>query len=129
MIKVIRKNVWNEEKQLGIIPRLFQSASLATGVPTRRCGSWYCCWRATAFGLPGAQQPPRELDRREIGPYYVPKKEDGTFAKFLKAKPQTDWDKCVHCSLCARFCPLSSIDGETMEAPCGKSNITGATLK
>lgn len=70
----------------------------------------------TANRLSGAQLPPLELDRREIGPYYVPKKEDGTPAKFLKAKPQTDWDKCVHCGLCARSCPLGSIDRETMEA-------------
>lgn len=66
--------------------------------------------------LSGTQLPLLDMDRSEIGPYYVPKKEDGTPAKFLKAKPLTDWDKCVHCGLCARSCPLGSIDKETMEA-------------
>lgn len=66
--------------------------------------------------LSGTELPLLDTDRSEIGPYYVPKKADGTPAKFLKAKPLTDWDKCVHCGLCARSCPLGSIDKDTMEA-------------
>lgn len=66
--------------------------------------------------LSGAELPPLDMDRSEIGPYYIPKKEDGTPAKFLKAKPLTDQEKCVHCGLCARSCPMGSIDKETMEA-------------
>ena len=60
--------------------------------------------------------PLLEMDRSEIGPYYTPLKEDGTPAKFLKARPLTDQGKCVHCGLCARSCPMGSIDKETMEA-------------
>ena len=41
--------------------------------------------------LSGTELPLLDTDRSEIGPYYVPKKEDGTPAKFLKAKPLTDW--------------------------------------
>ena len=66
--------------------------------------------------LAGAELPLLSIDRREIGPYYTPLKEDGAPAKFLKAKPATDQSKCVRCGLCARSCPLGSIDGETMEA-------------
>ena len=64
----------------------------------------------------GESLPLLELDRSEIGPYYTPLKEDGTPARFLKAKPQTDWDKCTRCGLCAQVCPMGSIDGDAMEA-------------
>lgn len=47
-----------------------------------------------------------------VGPYYVPKGTDGQPAVFLKAKPVTDRDKCVACGLCARSCPMGSIDAE-----------------
>lgn len=56
------------------------------------------------------------FDRSEIGSYYTPLKEDGTPARFLKAKPVTDSAKCVRCGLCARSCPIGSIDLNTMEA-------------
>ena len=60
--------------------------------------------------------PLLDIDRSEIGPYYTPLKVDGTPARFLKAKPQTDQDKCTHCGLCVRACPMGSIDESTMEA-------------
>ncbi len=59
--------------------------------------------------------PELELDRGEIGPYYTPLKADGAPARFLKAKPLTDRDRCLHCGLCARVCPMGSIDPKTME--------------
>ena len=43
-------------------------------------------------------------------PYYVPKGVDGAPAKFLKATPKTRDDLCVKCGLCARMCPMGSID-------------------
>ena len=66
--------------------------------------------------LAGGSLPLLEVDRSEIGPYYTPLKEDGTPAKFLKAKPLTRWELCSRCGACARACPLGSIDKETMEA-------------
>ena len=66
--------------------------------------------------LAGDRLPLLELDRGEIGPYYTPLKEDGTPAKFLKAKPLTDWSRCSRCGACARACPMGSIDKETFEA-------------
>jgi ferredoxin len=71
---------------------------------------------SAAEKLSGDNLPPLEMDRGEIGPYYTPLKEDGAPAKFLKAKPLTDWSKCSRCGACARFCPMGSIDRETMEA-------------
>lgn len=45
-----------------------------------------------------------------VGKYYTPLKEDGTPAKFLPAKPVTDTDKCTDCGICAKVCPMGSID-------------------
>lgn len=66
--------------------------------------------------LAGDGFPPLEMDRGEVGPYYTPLKEDGTPAKFLKAKPLTRWETCSRCGACARACPMGSIDSQTMEA-------------
>ena len=49
------------------------------------------------------------------GPYYVPKGIDGEPAKFLKAKPVTDHEKCTGCGICAKACPMGSIDAETFD--------------
>lgn len=51
--------------------------------------------------IPGSTPP---------GPYYTPLKQDGTPAKFLKAKPQTDEEKCNNCMECVLKCPMGSID-------------------
>ena len=41
----------------------------------------------------------------------------------MKAKPVTDPDKCVKCGLCARLCPMGSID------PNDVSNVAGKCIK
>lgn len=69
-----------------------------------------------AAKLSGEDLPLLEISRAEIGPYYTPLKADGTPAKFLKAKPLTDWSKCCRCGACSRACPMGSIDKTTMEA-------------
>jgi len=61
-----------------------------------------------AFTVPGDAE----------APYYVPKGEDGSPAKFLKAKPLTDLSKCLHCGACAAHCPMGSIDSsDTSKVP------------
>ena len=80
------------------------------------------CTQIVQFAAQAAEKlaqpnlPPLDMDRSEIGSYYTPLKEDGTPAKFLKARPLTDPDKCVRCGLCARSCPMGSIDKTSMEA-------------
>ena len=59
-----------------------------------------------------------------IRPYYTPRDRHGEPIKdFLKAKPVTDPDKCVRCGLCARICPMGSID------PSDVSQVTGKCIK
>lgn len=59
-----------------------------------------------------------------IRPYYTPRDRHGDPIKdFLKAKPVTDPDKCVKCGLCARLCPMGSID------PADVSNVAGKCIK
>lgn len=59
-----------------------------------------------------------------IRPYYTPRDRHGEPIKdFLKAKPVTDPDKCVKCGLCARLCPMGSID------PNDVSNVVGKCIK
>ena len=48
----------------------------------------------------------------KIGEYYKPLKEDGTPARFLKAKPKTHLDHCYFCRLCVRSCPMGAIDDD-----------------
>ena len=70
----------------------------------------------SAEKLSGDDLPPLDIERSEIGPYYVPLKTDGTPAKFLKARPLTRWERCCRCGVCARACPMGSIDPDTMDA-------------
>ena len=46
----------------------------------------------------------------EIGAYYIPLKEDGSPARFLKAVPKTDVSLCNGCMQCVKVCPMGSID-------------------
>ena len=56
-----------------------------------------------------------------IRPYYTPRDRHGEPIKdFLKAKPVTDTDKCINCGLCARVCPMGSINPENVSEVLGK---------
>ena len=73
-------------------------------------------------------QPPEQPAAVEgcdpIRPYYTPRDRHGEPIKdFLKAKPVTDLTKCVHCGLCARICPMGSID------PNDVTHYTGICIK
>lgn len=56
-------------------------------------------------------------------PYYVPKQVNGEPAVFLKAKPQTDADKCTGCGKCSSVCPMGSIDRNN------PAEVTGICIK
>ena len=49
-----------------------------------------------------------------IGPYYTPLRSDHTPARFLKAKPVTEMDKCNNCGICVRKCPMGSISADNV---------------
>lgn len=55
-----------------------------------------------------------EVKGQHDAPYYIPKGVDGRPAKFLKAKPKTDMEKCDLCGLCAKVCPMGSINPENI---------------
>lgn len=58
-----------------------------------------------------------------VGPYYTPLGIDGRPAKFLKAKPKIDEERCTQCGVCAEVCPMGSIEGK---AP---FDVTGICIK
>ena len=57
---------------------------------------------------------PVQVPGDAAAPYYVPKGTDGEPAKFLKAKPKTDMEKCNRCGFCATLCPMGAIELEKL---------------
>lgn len=77
--------------------------------------------QATQFGRDlaekiqrGEAEEPVQVPGDAAAPYYVPKGTDGAPAKFLKAKPLTDPEKCNHCGDCVKLCPVGSISAENV---------------
>lgn len=73
--------------------------------------------------LKGAYDSPVFPGNFPPGPYYVPKKTDGTPAVFLKAKPETNPDLCISCGLCADRCVMGSVNRENTY------EVTGICIK
>ena len=89
------------------------SASLAAGRPDEDDRKEILAFAKSAAQRLKEDVSPRPFDvagNDPVGSYYVPLKEDGTPARFLKAKPVTDRRKCNDCGICARVCPMGSID-------------------
>lgn len=63
------------------------------------------------------------VDGDAAAPYYVPKGTDGLPAKFLKAKPLTDMEKCTGCGECVKLCPVASINPENV------ADVPGVCIK
>ncbi len=66
--------------------------------------------KLSAAETPSALEFPSLGDREELAPYYIPKNLAGEPVVFLKAKPKLDSEKCIQCGLCAKICPMASID-------------------
>ena len=60
---------------------------------------------------------------KDFDAYYVPKGIDGKPAKFLKARPVTDREKCTLCGKCRQVCPMGSISEEE------NYEVTGICIK
>ena len=99
-------------------------------------------WENNLYGIKAGGNPisfPQVIVPGDAGAaYYVPKGRDGLPAKFLKAKPKTDVDKCSRCGKCIEVCPMNSvgklIDTENMaNNPCtaekADTTITGSQSK
>lgn len=69
------------------------------------------------------EQPVRVEGCSPVRPYYTPRDRYGNPINILKVKPKTREDLCVGCGLCARLCPMGSIDPEQV------SQVTGVCIK
>ena len=127
-IQVIR----NDEKTVAEIRAMAPSHILLSPGPGRPGGEDMALGdelaRKTVEKVQALTQAPAEPVEVEgcdpIRPYYTPRDRHGEPIKdFLKAKPVTDPDKCVKCGLCARLCPMGSIDPDDV------SKVTGKCIK
>ena len=66
---------------------------------------------------------PVTVDGDADAPYYRPLGLDGEPKVFLKAKPKTDLDKCIHCGVCASLCPMGSINPDDV------TEVVGVCIK
>lgn len=87
--------------------------------------------KAESFGkrtaeklLSRAESPaPIQVPGDPAAPYYMPLGIDGQPAKFLKAKPVTDMEKCTDCGICVDVCPMGAIDRADV------SSVPGTCIK
>ena len=79
-------------------------------------------WKKLAAGVP--EGPVAVKGNDPVGPYYTPRDWHGNPINILKVRPKTS-EACTRCGLCARECPLGSIDPEDparFTGPCMKCN-------
>ena len=100
------------------------SALLAPGRPRADdLAAWQAFGREAAEKVRALAAPPAAPiavpGRDPVGPYYIPLGTDGQPVRFLKATPKTAMDKCTHCGLCAKICPMGSISPEDPAAMIG----------
>ena len=101
---------------------------LATGRPTvedleqAKDFALKCFKLANDVGT-GERRSELQVEGDAAAPYYVPKGTDGQPAKFLKAKPLTNMDKCTNCGLCVQLCPMASINPEDV------TKVSGICIK
>lgn len=94
---------------------------LAKGRPTEddlKCLYEYGKSLAKKITSAGSSLTPASLPGRSLEDaiYYTPLNADGTPANFLKAKPETDANKCTSCGLCRERCPMGCYDNSLTEA-------------
>jgi ferredoxin/protein involved in ribonucleotide reduction len=90
------------------------SDKLATGRPDESDLSLIQCFAKEVMEKIEALQEPSKGQISMPGDevikgYYIPFGIDGKPAVFLKAKPKTDMDLCIHCEICSEVCPMGSI--------------------
>ena len=68
-------------------------------------------------------QPVLPEDRTPVGSYYTPLDEEGNPARFLKAAPVTDTERCDQCGICTQVCPMGSVPADHPE------NTSGICIK
>ncbi|MBC2575108.1 EFR1 family ferrodoxin [Peptostreptococcus canis] len=62
-------------------------------------------------------------------PYFTPRDRNGNSINFVKIKPVTDTEKCDSCGICAKICPLGSIDKFNFDKIIGKCMKCCACIK
>jgi NAD-dependent dihydropyrimidine dehydrogenase PreA subunit/flavodoxin len=72
--------------------------------------------------------PPAVSGPRPYTPYYVPKNAEGIPVDIRKVTPKTG-DGCIRCMLCARVCPMGSIDFNDPSRMTGICIKCGACIK
>lgn len=63
-----------------------------------------------------------------VRPYYQPRDRRGEHVNILKVKPKTD-EKCTNCGVCAKSCPMGSIDPTDVREVAGICIKCGACVK
>ena len=99
------------------------SEKIGTGRPDAKDWNEICGFAEKIAGKLKQEQKKCEWQPEEVKLYYTPLGMDGQPAKFLKAKPLTDMEKCDRCGLCAEVCPMGSIDPEDV------TEVSGICIK